>query len=195
MSDKDDLVALIGSRICHDLASPLGAIGNGIELMTLTGAGETPEMALIHESLANAQGRIRFFRIAFGAAEPGALVRAGDIAEALAGSERKAQVDWRVPGDLPRRDAKRVLLAVNCLDAAMPYGGTVTVTQAGDDLTITGTAERLRVEPELWSLLSAPAADPVAPARIQFALLPTEALAQGRRLTVDLDETQITIRV
>jgi histidine phosphotransferase ChpT len=122
MAQSDDLVALIGSRICHDLASPLGAIGNGIELMTLTGAEETPEMALIHESLVNAQGRIRFFRIAFGAAEPGAVVRAGEIAEALAGSERRAQVDWRVSGDLARRDAKRALLAVNCLDAAMPYG-------------------------------------------------------------------------
>lgn len=37
-----DLSALIGSRICHDLISPLGAIANGVELMALTGAEKTP---------------------------------------------------------------------------------------------------------------------------------------------------------
>ena len=28
-----DLAALIGSRICHDLISPIGAITNGLELL------------------------------------------------------------------------------------------------------------------------------------------------------------------
>ncbi len=65
---SSDLVALIGSRICHDLISPIGAIGNGIELIGLSGAGAGPEMALISESVTNAQARIRFYyRVAFGA--------------------------------------------------------------------------------------------------------------------------------
>ncbi len=54
-----DLAALIGSRICHDLISPIGAIGNGLELLSMAGAGG-PEVALISDSVSNANARIRF---------------------------------------------------------------------------------------------------------------------------------------
>jgi len=58
MTKQDrDLTALIGSRICHDLISPLGAIGNGVELLQLSGMGDSPEMALISESVTNANLR------------------------------------------------------------------------------------------------------------------------------------------
>ena len=66
MQDKPDLAALIASRICHDLISPIGAIGNGVELLAMEPGGTLPEMALISESVANANDRIRFFRICFG---------------------------------------------------------------------------------------------------------------------------------
>ncbi len=52
LHDKPDLAALVGSRICHDLISPIGAIGNGVELMMMEGAAKGPEMALITESVA-----------------------------------------------------------------------------------------------------------------------------------------------
>jgi len=38
-----DLNALLGSRICHDLISPLGAIGNGVELLTMSGLDAAPK--------------------------------------------------------------------------------------------------------------------------------------------------------
>ena len=64
-----DLAALISSRICHDLISPIGAINNGLELLGMSGQSlDTPEMSLINESVQNASARIRFFRIAYGAA-------------------------------------------------------------------------------------------------------------------------------
>jgi hypothetical protein len=40
MQDKPDIAALIGSRICHDLISPIGAIGNGVELLMMDGAAK-----------------------------------------------------------------------------------------------------------------------------------------------------------
>ena len=67
MPESPDFSALIGSRICHDLVNPIGAIGNGVELMQMDGAVRGPELTLIAESVANANARIRFFRIAFGA--------------------------------------------------------------------------------------------------------------------------------
>jgi hypothetical protein len=42
LQDKPDLAALVGSRICHDLISPIGAIGNGVELLTLAGGAQGP---------------------------------------------------------------------------------------------------------------------------------------------------------
>ena len=66
--NKLNIAALIGSRICHDLISPIGAINNGLELLEMTGTSSGPEMELISESVGNASARIRFFRIAYGAA-------------------------------------------------------------------------------------------------------------------------------
>ena len=58
--------ALIGSRICHDLISPIGAINNGLELLSMSDERDGPEFDLITESVGNASARIRFFRIAYG---------------------------------------------------------------------------------------------------------------------------------
>ena len=63
-----NLASLIGSRICHDLISPIGAICNGLELMQLDGRPISPEMTLISESVNHANARIRFLRVAFGMA-------------------------------------------------------------------------------------------------------------------------------
>lgn len=57
-----NLAALIGSRICHDLISPIGAINNGLELLGMSDTPEGPELELISESVGNASARIRFFR-------------------------------------------------------------------------------------------------------------------------------------
>ena len=76
MSNSPDLAALLGSRICHDLISPIGAIGNGVELMLMDGAGRAPEVALISESVDAANARIRFFRVAYGVSSPASRSRA-----------------------------------------------------------------------------------------------------------------------
>jgi len=48
-SHTHNLASLIGSRICHDLISPIGAIHNGIELLMLGQTKDVPdeEMSLI----------------------------------------------------------------------------------------------------------------------------------------------------
>ena len=42
-----DIAALIGSRVCHDLISPIGAIGNGVQLLAISGGAAGAEMDLI----------------------------------------------------------------------------------------------------------------------------------------------------
>lgn len=198
---KTDLCALIGSRICHDLISPLGAIGNGVELLAMSGLADTPEVALITESVANANARIRYFRVAFGAAAAEQRMARAEITSILADTMRggRLQVDWTVTGDLPRREVRLAFLLIQCLETAMPFGGQITATRDefmdGGRWQITGRATKLKVDPGLWEVLSNPAAPvEISPAQVHFALVPEELHRQNRRLTLEVAEAGISMR-
>lgn len=200
------LAGLVASRLCHDLVSPLGAIGNGLELMTMPGgAGHGPELDLVAESVENAQARIRVFRVAFGLAQADQRMGAPEIAALLADLSRAGRLvfDWQVDGDQSRREVKMVLLAALCLETALPRGGRVLICRSGHDYTgqgwrLVADAPRTRPDPALWSLLG-PGAETgaVAPmplaglaaAQVQFALLPVEARQARRRLHWEMDNT------
>jgi histidine phosphotransferase ChpT len=194
MPDKPDLAALIGSRICHDLISPIGAIGNGVELMLMEAASKGPELSLISESVANANARIRYFRVSFGAAGSGARIGRPEVLAILSEITKggRLQISWTGPADLARREVKVAFLLIQCLETAMPWGGRIAVVAEGPRCTVTGTAPRLRVDPALWEVLSNPQANAeITPALVHFALVPAEMQAQGRRLTVEIDATEI----
>ncbi|NDW52227.1 histidine phosphotransferase family protein [Aliiroseovarius sp. PrR006] len=188
MTKQDrDLTALIGSRICHDLISPLGAIGNGVELLQLSGMGDSPEMALIAESVTNANLRIRFFRVAFGAAADGQSLSEKEIRAVLAPGVdgRKININWQPAGDLPRAEVKLAFLALQCFESAMPWGGHLTVSRAGGRWQMSAQGERLNINPDLWALLSAGNPDvEVPPAQVHFALVRPELQRQDRSATV-----------
>ena len=98
MGDSDvNLAELIGSRICHDLISPIGAITNGLELLDMVGGTQGPEMDLISGSVGSAGARIRFFRVAFGSASDQPLGRT-EVAELLKDVERagRVRVNWNL---------------------------------------------------------------------------------------------------
>lgn len=186
MSARDrDLPALVGSRICHDLISPLGAISNGLELIDMATASGTPgaigtaEMDLIRQSVANASARVSFFRIAFGAAPHGVSIASADIARILEAhfADGRTRVDWLPASEIPRRDAKRAFLAVLCIAQALPRGGCIEVAQDPQSrrFTIAAESEHLRIDEALWSALLDPATEPdkmpVDAAQVNFALL------------------------
>ena len=198
MTAKPDLTALLGSRICHDLISPLGAIGNGLELLAINGSTAGPEMALISESVANASARIRFFRVAYGAAAATARLGRPEIVSILSDTGRggRLTIDWQVAGDLPRREVKLAFLAIQCLETAMPYGGRLTVTRNSGRWQATGTAPKLKSYPELWGLLTDPAGeaqDELTAGQVQYALLAHELGSQDRRIAVDQRESEIRL--
>ncbi|MFC2967255.1 histidine phosphotransferase family protein [Acidimangrovimonas pyrenivorans] len=193
------LSALVGSRICHDLIGPLGAIGNGIELLGLDGAGGGAELDLITQSVRNAHARIRFFRIAFGAAAADARLGRPEIVAILADltATGRLKADWHVPGDLPRREVKLAFLALQCLETAMPFGGRVTFSADARGWEARGRAPRLQPDPALWKLLegtAAPEAAELSAAQVQYALLPLELARQQRRLTAELEDGALRLR-
>ncbi len=193
------LAALVGSRLCHDLISPIGAIQNGLELIALSSPGDpSPEMELIQDSCQSASARIRFFRVAFGSAESQQMMRPRDVMSTLSGLGKggKTQCDWLPTEDLPRPEVQLAFLAFLCCDTALPHGGTVRFERNAAGWSITAQGPRIAVDPMLWDHLngSAPLEDP-APDRVQFAMLPI--LAEARRLKVmsTLRDEVITIKI
>ncbi|OSP56368.1 histidine phosphotransferase family protein [Pseudoruegeria sp. SK021] len=192
-----DLVALLGSRICHDLISPIGAIGNGLELMEMSRSAEGPEMDLIKASLLNAQARIRFFRISYGATGDGQAIGSREVKSILQDFTigGRVRIDWQTEGEVHRDDTKLVFLLLQCLDTAMPYGGDVRITRSDRSWTLSAQAKKLKALPELWSHLDGdPKPGPITPAQVQFALAPQQAAAMQRKLFVRVTDTEINLQ-
>ena len=179
---RHDLSAQIGSRICHDLISPLGAIGNGLELLEMTGVGNSPELDLIRDSVATANARVRLFRIAFGSAIPGQRMSGSEVTQALSGlGERKVAINWTAPPDIERAEARLLLLCLMCAETMMPLGGLVDVTL--DPPCLSMSAERFRTEPDFVRPLTDPTAE-TEPSMIHFACARDAAAALGRSIAL-----------
>ena len=196
MPEKHDLSALLGSRICHDLISPIGAISNGVELLLMDGTAKGPEITLVAESVAHANARIRFFRVAFGQTWKDQRIGLAEIRSILSdlAPGSRTTVDWISPPDLSRRETKLAFLCLLCLESALGQGGRIAVERGEVRWTVTGTSQRLRIDPTLWETLSNPQAGAeIGAGHVQFLLVPEEVARQHRRLTVEISETEIRL--
>lgn len=187
--DGQTLADLVGSRLCHDLSNPLGAVGNGVELLQLTGTADGPEIGLIDSAIRDALARVRFFRLAFGHAGPDHMTSAREARTALEDLYRQSRIspEWRPENDLPRRQVKLAFLAMLCVESALPMGGKVTLSMTGAGRwTLAARAERITLDEELWSVLrfgAGAAGRPLRPAEAQFAAL--HELAERMGVTVN----------
>ena len=191
-----NLSALIGSRICHDLISPIGAINNGLELLGMTDSQAGPEMALISESVENATARIRFFRVAYGAAGDQMMGRpeVTSILKDLAKGGR-LEYEWNPEAPLPRAQVRLAFLGLQCIETSMPFGGKVTVTVNNGRWVLRGAANKITAEPDLWNnLTDSNNCTTASPAQVQFKLLPILAAELKRTLNVDTTETMVKIQ-
>ncbi|MDP5366922.1 MAG: histidine phosphotransferase family protein [Paracoccaceae bacterium] len=188
---------MIGSRICHDLISPIGAITNGLELMQMSGAALTPELALVSDSVENANARIRFFRVAYGMASEQQMMGRAEIVSILKAMAQGARVSyhWGPLEDLPRVEVRLAFLALQCLETAMPYGGRISLTREAGLWAISGSADKLRQTPDLWAALETQGSGiEVSPSEVQFALLPILLQEAGRRTSLRITEHDILLR-
>ncbi len=183
-TDNLQLAGLLGSRICHDLISPLGAIGNGLELIQLALARDLPELALAREAADAASGRLKFFRICFGNAASGEQITRAELASILDArfAASRITVNWQSAPSVMRAEARACLLAVLCLETALHRGGEISVTQRPDGWHLVARGGGLRLVAPGWQILgvSATTTAATAPAEptareVPFLLL----LAQG----------------
>ena len=138
--DPLDLAALLCSRVCHDVISPVGAIVNGLEVLDDEGSDadtRTFALDLIKKSAGTASAKLQFCRLAFGAAgSAGASIDTGDaegVTRGLFGNE-KVKLDWTVPRVLMPKNAVKLMLNL-CVIAAgtIPRGGVVSISVSGPD--------------------------------------------------------------
>jgi histidine phosphotransferase ChpT len=137
-----DLAALLCSRVCHDLISPVGAITNGLEVMEEGKDEETAKFAmeLIKKSARTASAKLQFCRLAFGAAgSAGAQIDTGDAEKVTRGlmEDEKTKIAWNLPRVLMAKNRVKLLLNMMLMAAqAIPRGGQIIVDPVGEGDTV-----------------------------------------------------------
>lgn len=155
-----DLAALLCSRVCHDIISPVGAIANGLELMDdpeTDQAMKATALDMVRSSARTATAKLKFCRIAFGASgSAGAhidLGEAGETAREFVGHE-KVKLDWQAPREnRPKAEVKLLLNMLLLAMAGIPRGGVVTVSVDGRNLMVRAQGERAKLPQQLVDVL------------------------------------------
>jgi len=156
-----DLAALLCSRVCHDLISPVGAIVNGLEVLEEEKDEETKQFALdlIKKSARTASAKLQFCRIAFGAAgSAGAQIDTGDAESITRGflEDEKTRIEWTVPRALLPKNRVKLLLNMMLIAAqAIPRGGRLVVAGEGEGFAVTCTGTNAKVPAAIPPLLTA----------------------------------------
>jgi histidine phosphotransferase ChpT len=170
-----DLAALLCSRVCHDVISPVGAINNGLELLDEGGA-DADAMDLIRTSALNASVRLKFARLAFGASgSVGASIDTGEAERAakdFAAAEKKTEVNWHGPRAIIAKNRVKLLLNLFLIAyGAIPRGGVIDITLENPEhdavFSLVCKGRMMRVPPRLVELLSGTPAEAVDAHSIQ----------------------------
>ncbi len=136
--DALDLAALLCSRVCHDLISPVGAIVNGLEVLEeeKDEATKTFALDLIKRSATTASAKLQFCRIAFGAAgSAGVQIDLGDAEKIARGffEDDKTKLAWNLPRALLAKNRVKLLLNMLLIAGqAIPRGGIINVDPLGE---------------------------------------------------------------
>jgi len=172
-----DLAALLCSRVCHDLISPVGAVVNGIEVMEDDADEQTKVFAieLIKKSATTASARLQFCRLAFGAAgSAGASIDTGDAENVARGmmEDDKTKLTWKLPRVLlPKNRVKLLLNLLVLAGGTIPRGGSLAIEPIGEGDTmgfkVTALGLNARIPPAVPALVAGEAENPVDAHAIQ----------------------------
>lgn len=202
--DSLDLAALLCSRVCHDVISPVGAIVNALEVLE----EDDPSMRdfaleLIKKSARNASARLQFARLAFGAAgSAGAMIDLGDAGNVANGflNDEKLSLDWDAPRALlPKNQVKLLLNLLIIAAQAVPRGGklisraTVDGEQGSFEITASGSHARIPAHVEELLAGNAPGGAIDAHA-VQPVYTGMVARAAGMDISIAIEGDTVTIK-
>jgi histidine phosphotransferase ChpT len=186
-----EFASLLCSRLCHDLLSPVGALNNGIELLA---DEHDPEMRqrcldLLSESARASANKLKFFRLAFGAA--GGFADEVDTREArvaiegLFGGEGRIELGWMVAEPTMSKPALKVLLNLVLIAGdALVRGGRLDVGaerhDGGLDIAVRAEGPRIVLDPELRKVLVGETGEESLAPRAAAAWLVHSLVREGR---------------
>ena len=195
--DALDLAALLCSRVCHDVISPVGAIVNGLEVLEDEKDETMKQQALdlIKKSATQASARLQFARLAFGAAgSAGVQLDLGDaegVARGLLQDDRLTLV-WNLPRTLLAKNRVKLLLNLLLIAAAaIPRGGKLTVDPVGEGdsmgFRLISAGTNAKVQPAVEAGLMGTSTERIDAHAIQPHY--TALLARGASLKISLSST------
>ena len=199
-----DLAALLCSRVCHDLISPVGAIVNGLEVLEEEKDEATKEFALdlIKKSARTASAKLQFCRIAFGAAgSAGAQIDLGDAETIARGflEDDKTKLAWNLPRALsPKHRVKLLLNMLVIAGQAIPRGGRISVDPVGSGenmgFKVTAAGTNAKIPPAVPALLTGEGSGEGLDAhRIQPFYAGLLARASGVKATIAMDGEAVVL--
>ena len=160
-----DFAALLCSRLCHDLLSPVGAFNNGLELMADESDPEMRErcLDLLGESARTSASKLKFFRLAFGSAGGyGESVPPSEARQAIEGmfaSSGRVKIGWLIADDPLDKRAVKILLNLALIAGdALVRGGQLDVGAEvrGDmiEIAVRAQGQKIVLDEELRAALS-----------------------------------------
>lgn len=171
-ADSIELASLLCSRLCHDMLSPVGALSNGLELLA---DEKDPEMRkrcfeLLEQSARISADKLKFFRLAFGAAggfgEMVPVHEARAVIDALVGNNGRIEVNWTLAGDTLPKPAVKTLLNLALIGIeALVRGGNLDIgaelREGASEIVVRATGPRIAFDPVVGKALdgSLPAAE------------------------------------
>jgi len=170
-----EFASLLCSRLCHDLLSPVGALNNGIELLA---DEHDPDMRarcldLLSESARVSANKLKFFRLAFGAAggfgDEVDTREARTVIQGLFGSDGRIRLGWMVDEQKMSKSALKILLNLVLLAGdSLVRGGSLTVGSekhgGGLDIVVRAEGPRVVLDPQLkQALLGEVSEEAIAP--------------------------------
>lgn len=158
-----DLAALLCARICHDLISPVGALGTALEVLDDDANADmhADALDLVRLAARQASAKLQFLRLAFGAgtSAPGQIGQSA-LMELINGiyGDGKVSVTWEKSGINLEKVHARLLLNMMMMAAqSIPRGGEVVISVSETDavdIKTEATGRRARLEDNVPKTLS-----------------------------------------
>lgn len=200
-----DLASLLCSRLCHDMLSPVGALSNGLELLATERDPEMRQrcMELLEQSARISADKLKFFRLAFGAAGGfGDLVAVDEprsLVDALVGHNNRITVAWALSGDMLPKRAVKILLNLALIGIeALVRGGTLEIgaeMRAGvTEIVVRASGPRVAFDKDIGRALAGSLPDAELTSRTAPAvMLDRLAKAAGGHLQLALTEDSLLL--
>lgn len=187
--DPDGYAGLLCARLCHDLISPAGAVGNGVELLQELGAAAGPELDLVARSAGQVTAALQFLRLAFGTAGADDRVSLDGLARTVRPwfDHQRPVLRWpETPADLTLREARLLANLLQIAVSVLPRGGEVAVEAAPGRLSVHAAGRTLLIPDQArdW-LTDAPGLPLPSPRDLHWLVAARSAAACGLRLGIE----------